>query len=102
MEPSITPFEIPSERANPPSAVKELAVGAAGGITQVLIGMYLSQRLIGHTKKPGQPFDIVKVRMQTQANQNAIQVAQNILRREGALAFYKVLHFQSMTSLHQF
>jgi hypothetical protein len=29
--------------------------------------------------------------MQTQANQNAIQVARNILRHEGALAFYKVL-----------
>ncbi|KAL3490560.1 mitochondrial carrier domain-containing protein [Aspergillus germanicus] len=74
MESSITPLEIPHERTTAPSAVKELAVGAAGGITQVLIG---------------QPFDIIKVRMQTQANQNAIQVARNILRHEGALAFYK-------------
>ncbi|KAL4880752.1 mitochondrial carrier domain-containing protein [Aspergillus karnatakaensis] len=54
--------------------VKEFVVGAAGGITQVLIG---------------QPFDIVKVRMQVQANQTAVQVARNIWKHEGALAFYK-------------
>ncbi|KAL2856634.1 mitochondrial carrier protein [Aspergillus pseudoustus] len=75
MESKFIPTELPTEgTTNAPSAVKEFAVGAAGGITQVLIG---------------QPFDIVKVRMQTQANQNAIQVARNILRHEGALAFYK-------------
>ncbi|KAL3447303.1 mitochondrial carrier domain-containing protein [Aspergillus insuetus] len=74
MDSSITPLETPHERTSAPSAAKELAVGAAGGMTQVLIG---------------QPFDIVKVRMQTQTNQNAVQVAQNILRHEGALAFYK-------------
>ncbi|GES63108.1 sugar O-acetyltransferase [Aspergillus terreus] len=54
--------------------MKEVIVGAAGGITQVLIG---------------QPFDIVKVRMQTQANTSAAHLARNIWRQEGPLAFYK-------------
>ncbi|KAL4764814.1 mitochondrial carrier domain-containing protein [Aspergillus foveolatus] len=53
---------------------KEFMVGAAGGITQVIIG---------------QPFDIVKVRMQVQANRSAIQVGRDIWRNEGALALYK-------------
>ncbi|KAH8700210.1 mitochondrial carnitine/acylcarnitine carrier protein [Talaromyces proteolyticus] len=57
-----------------PGMVKEFMVGAAGGITQVIIG---------------QPFDIVKVRMQTQVNGNAIQVARKILTHEGVLGFYK-------------
>ncbi|KAL4818802.1 mitochondrial carrier domain-containing protein [Aspergillus spinulosporus] len=56
---------------------KELMVGAAGGITQVII------------EGLGQPFDIVKVRMQVQANRSAIQVGRDIWRNEGALAFYK-------------
>ncbi|KAL5003288.1 mitochondrial carrier domain-containing protein [Aspergillus recurvatus] len=56
------------------STAKEFMVGAAGGITQVIIG---------------QPFDIVKVRMQVQANNSAVQVARDIWRDEGALAFYK-------------
>ncbi|KAL2834273.1 mitochondrial carrier domain-containing protein [Aspergillus cavernicola] len=59
---------------NTPGMIKEFVVGAAGGITQVIIG---------------QPFDIVKVRMQVQANQSAIQVARNIWTHEGPLAFYK-------------
>ncbi|KAL4750344.1 mitochondrial carrier domain-containing protein [Aspergillus terricola var. indicus] len=53
---------------------KEFMVGAAGGITQVIIG---------------QPFDIVKVRMQVQASRSAVQVGRDIWRNEGALAFYK-------------
>lgn len=40
--------------------------------------------------RPGQPFDIVKVRMQVQANKSAIQVARDIWKHEGGLAFYKV------------
>lgn len=40
--------------------------------------------------KPRATFDIVKVRLQVQANENAIRVAKNILSQEGALAFYKV------------
>ncbi|RDW90642.1 uncharacterized protein DSM5745_02417 [Aspergillus mulundensis] len=56
------------------STAKEFMVGAAGGITQVIIG---------------QPFDIVKVRMQVQANRSAVQVARDIWKHEGALAFYK-------------
>ncbi|KAL4910382.1 hypothetical protein BDW74DRAFT_173838 [Aspergillus multicolor] len=56
------------------STAKEFMVGAAGGITQVMIG---------------QPFDIVKVRMQVQANRSAVQVARDIWKNEGALAFYK-------------
>ncbi|KAK4143024.1 mitochondrial carrier domain-containing protein [Dichotomopilus funicola] len=54
---------------------KDLFSGAAGGIAQVLIG---------------QPFDIVKVRLQTsQAYPSAVAAATSIYRNEGALAFYK-------------
>ncbi|KAL4794764.1 mitochondrial carrier domain-containing protein [Aspergillus venezuelensis] len=67
-------FKTPAPELKAPGMLKEFVVGAAGGATQVLIG---------------QPFDIVKVRMQVQANKSAIQVAQNILRHEGLLAFYK-------------
>jgi len=39
---------------------------------------------------PGQPFDIVKVRLQTStAYPNAVVAAQSIYRNEGAFAFYK-------------
>ncbi|KAK4154398.1 mitochondrial carrier domain-containing protein [Chaetomidium leptoderma] len=71
--------------APPPSAsggsssaaqtAKDLFSGAAGGIAQVLIG---------------QPFDIVKVRLQTsQTYPSALAAATSIYRHEGALAFYK-------------
>lgn len=55
--------------------LKDLLAGAAGGIAQVLIG---------------QPFDIVKVRLQT-TNQypSALIAAKKILAQEGASAFYK-------------
>ncbi|KAL1836246.1 hypothetical protein VTJ49DRAFT_5393 [Mycothermus thermophilus] len=54
---------------------KDLFSGAAGGIAQVLIG---------------QPFDIVKVRLQTQTTHpSALSAAQSIWRHEGPLAFYK-------------
>ncbi|MCJ1246602.1 hypothetical protein MMC30_003811 [Trapelia coarctata] len=54
---------------------KDLFSGAAGGIAQVLIG---------------QPFDIVKVRLQT-SNQhsNALECATKIFKNEGPAAFYK-------------
>ncbi|PTB69209.1 mitochondrial carrier [Trichoderma citrinoviride] len=54
---------------------KDLFSGAVGGIAQVLIG---------------QPFDIVKVRLQT-SNQysGAVEAAASIYKNEGALAFYK-------------
>jgi len=55
--------------------LKDLFAGAAGGIAQVLLG---------------QPFDIVKVRLQT-TNQysNALEAAKTIYAKEGPLAFYK-------------
>ncbi|KAI0165240.1 mitochondrial carrier [Hypoxylon sp. FL1284] len=57
------------------STAKDLFAGAAGGIAQVLIG---------------QPFDIVKVRLQTTtAYSSAVNAATTIYAREGALAFYK-------------
>ncbi|KEZ44115.1 Carrier protein YMC1, mitochondrial [Scedosporium apiospermum] len=54
---------------------KDLFAGAVGGVAQVLIG---------------QPFDIVKVRLQT-SNQypSAFSAATSIWKNEGALAFYK-------------
>ncbi|KAF2419757.1 mitochondrial carrier [Tothia fuscella] len=53
---------------------KDLFAGACGGIAQVLLG---------------QPFDIVKVRLQTTTESSALVCAKNILKHEGALAFYK-------------
>ncbi|PHH62197.1 hypothetical protein CDD82_2028 [Ophiocordyceps australis] len=54
---------------------KDLFSGAMGGIAQVLIG---------------QPFDIVKVRLQTTTKYSgALDAAASIYRNEGALAFYK-------------
>ncbi|KAG7110251.1 Mitochondrial glycine transporter YMC1 like protein [Verticillium longisporum] len=54
---------------------KDLFSGAAGGITQVLVG---------------QPFDIVKVRLQTStAHTSALEAATAIYKNEGPLAFYK-------------
>jgi solute carrier family 25 carnitine/acylcarnitine transporter 20/29 len=55
--------------------LKDLFAGAVGGVAQVLLG---------------QPFDIVKVRLQTtQQYTGAIDAASQILKNEGALAFYK-------------
>ncbi|CAG9941331.1 unnamed protein product [Clonostachys rosea f. rosea IK726] len=54
---------------------KDLFAGAMGGIVQVLVG---------------QPFDIVKVRLQTTSQyKSAVDAATSIYRNEGALAFYK-------------
>ncbi|KAH9819893.1 carrier protein YMC1, mitochondrial [Teratosphaeria destructans] len=55
--------------------LKDLFSGAVGGVAQVLIG---------------QPFDIVKVRLQTTSNYSgALDCASQILKNEGAAAFYK-------------
>jgi solute carrier family 25 (mitochondrial carnitine/acylcarnitine transporter), member 20/29 len=55
--------------------LKDLFAGAAGGIAQVLLG---------------QPFDIVKVRLQTtQQYKGAVDAATQIWKNEGPLAFYK-------------
>ncbi|OAP59023.1 hypothetical protein AYL99_06320 [Fonsecaea erecta] len=54
---------------------KDLFAGAAGGVAQVLLG---------------QPFDIVKVRLQTTTTYpSALSCASSILQNEGPLAFYK-------------
>ncbi|KAI9738228.1 MAG: hypothetical protein M1834_008726 [Cirrosporium novae-zelandiae] len=63
------------ESAGAVRALKDLTAGAAGGIAQVLLG---------------QPFDIVKVRLQTTARySNALDCAAKIFKDEGPLAFYK-------------
>ena len=55
--------------------LKDLFAGAVGGVAQVLLG---------------QPFDIVKVRLQTTSQYSgALDAATKIYRNEGALAFYK-------------
>jgi len=55
--------------------LKDLFAGAVGGVAQVLIG---------------QPFDIVKVRLQTTTQyKGAADCAAQILKNEGAAAFYK-------------
>ncbi|KAJ9106795.1 hypothetical protein QFC20_003979 [Naganishia adeliensis] len=56
---------------------KDLLAGTVGGIAQVLVG---------------QPFDMVKVRMQTSAPgtfSSALDCASRVLKNEGPLAFYK-------------
>ncbi|BFZ58915.1 Mitochondrial carrier protein ymc2 [Savitreella phatthalungensis] len=65
--------------ADPYKALKDCLAGTAGGIGQVLAG---------------QPFDTVKVRIQTQSHTNplysgALDCAKKTFAREGALAFYK-------------
>ncbi|THX81351.1 hypothetical protein D6D05_04208 [Aureobasidium pullulans] len=63
------------EREGGNRAVKDLFAGAVGGVAQVLIG---------------QPFDIVKVRLQTTTQYSgAADAASKILKNEGAAAFYK-------------
>ncbi|KAJ5084460.1 hypothetical protein NUU61_009039 [Penicillium alfredii] len=55
--------------------VKDLGAGAAGGMAQVLLG---------------QPFDIVKVRLQTTTQySSALDCATKIFQNEGPAAFYK-------------
>ncbi|KAF2827630.1 mitochondrial carrier protein-like protein [Ophiobolus disseminans] len=55
--------------------LKDLFAGAVGGVAQVLLG---------------QPFDIVKVRLQTSSQYTgALDAATAIYRNEGAAAFYK-------------
>ncbi|KAJ5541844.1 hypothetical protein N7494_006920 [Penicillium frequentans] len=55
--------------------LKDLASGAAGGMAQVLLG---------------QPFDIVKVRLQTTTQySSALDCATQIFKNEGPAAFYK-------------
>ncbi|KAF2641376.1 mitochondrial carnitine/acylcarnitine carrier protein [Massarina eburnea CBS 473.64] len=55
--------------------LKDLFSGAVGGVAQVLLG---------------QPFDIVKVRLQTtQQYSGALDAATKIYKNEGPLAFYK-------------
>ncbi|KAI6086014.1 mitochondrial carrier [Hypoxylon rubiginosum] len=57
------------------NTAKDLFAGAVGGVAQVLIG---------------QPFDIVKVRLQTTtAYSSALNAASTIYAKEGPLAFYK-------------
>ncbi|KAH8672609.1 MC family mitochondrial carrier protein [Tricladium varicosporioides] len=53
---------------------RDAIAGAAGGIVSVLLG---------------QPFDLIKVRLQTQNSSNVFKVVSDILKYEGALAFYK-------------
>lgn len=56
--------------------VKDVAAGFVGGATQVLIG---------------QPADLVKVRLQTSTvpNVTSTQIVRQVLKNEGAFAFYK-------------
>ncbi|KAF3763654.1 mitochondrial carrier [Cryphonectria parasitica EP155] len=65
----------PHEGGGAAQTAKDLFSGAAGGVAQVLLG---------------QPFDIVKVRLQTATTPTtALSAATSIWRNEGPLAFYK-------------
>ncbi|KAF8893509.1 mitochondrial carrier domain-containing protein [Infundibulicybe gibba] len=66
---------------------KDLTAGTIGGI-----GQASTFRIILHTVLVGQPFDIVKVRMQTAPKgtyTGMLHCAGGILKNEGPLAFYK-------------
>ncbi|ROV93501.1 hypothetical protein VSDG_06830 [Cytospora chrysosperma] len=65
----------PHQQGGAMQTAKDLFSGAAGGVAQVLLG---------------QPFDIVKVRLQTSTtNTSAVATATSILKNEGPMAFYK-------------
>ncbi|KAF1982038.1 mitochondrial carrier [Aulographum hederae CBS 113979] len=67
--------ELEAEAGGFARTVKDLFAGATGGIAQVLLG---------------QPFDIVKVRLQTtQQYTGALDAATQIYKNEGPAAFYK-------------
>ncbi|KAI1759462.1 mitochondrial carrier [Hypoxylon sp. FL1150] len=67
--------DVDSKDAGALNTAKDLFAGAVGGVAQVLIG---------------QPFDIVKVRLQTTtAYSSALNAASTIYAKEGPLAFYK-------------
>ncbi|KAI9666493.1 MAG: hypothetical protein M1821_004429 [Bathelium mastoideum] len=67
--------ELEARPQNALQTVKDLTSGACGGIAQVLLG---------------QPFDIVKVRLQTTTQyKNALESATQIWKNEGPMAFYK-------------
>ena len=53
---------------------RDALAGAAGGVTSVLLG---------------QPFDLIKVRLQTTNSSNVLRVARDVWVHEGPLAFYK-------------
>jgi solute carrier family 25 carnitine/acylcarnitine transporter 20/29 len=66
--------EVP-EQGGLQRTLKDLFAGAVGGVAQVLLG---------------QPFDIVKVRLQTTSQYSgALDAATKIYQNEGAFAFYK-------------
>ncbi|KAF2272447.1 mitochondrial carrier [Westerdykella ornata] len=67
--------EVRDEAQGLKRTLKDLFAGAVGGVAQVLLG---------------QPFDIVKVRLQTTSQySNALDAASKIYKNEGPLAFYK-------------
>jgi len=67
--------DLEAQQGGAAQTAKDLFSGAVGGIAQVLVG---------------QPFDIVKVRLQTTTQyKSALDAATSIYKNEGALAFYK-------------
>ncbi|GAA5861157.1 hypothetical protein JCM1840_003098 [Sporobolomyces johnsonii] len=69
------PVEEPIPAGPASTVVKELAAGTVAGWAQVMVG---------------QPFDIVKVRLQSSnAYSGAVDCAKQLVKNEGPLAFYK-------------
>ena len=59
-------------------AIKDIVAGSFAGVVQVL---------------SGQPFDLVKVRLQTSSSYNGtIDCVKKIYQNEGIAAFYKVFY----------
>jgi len=84
---SHSPLDATDSRLPAPSLIKTLpnnvpvsiagrdaVAGAAGGMTSVLLG---------------QPFDLIKVRLQTTNSSNVLRVVKDVWVHEGPLAFYK-------------
>lgn len=94
--------DIEVQESGAAQTAKDLFSGAAGGIAQVLIGTPCPSPPLSAFPFPpeppptnpplttGQPFDIVKVRLQTTtAYPTALAAATSIYKTEGPLAFYK-------------
>ncbi|KAI7875030.1 mitochondrial carrier [Lichtheimia hyalospora FSU 10163] len=78
-QPALAPLQEVSETAGLSQALKDCAAGTVGGIMQVLVG---------------QPFDTVKVRLQTQSMANPVysgtmDCVRKTYQREGFAGFYK-------------
>lgn len=74
-ETSVVPAPLPQPKATRPSSItRDMSAGCLGGAVSVLLG---------------QPFDLIRVRLQTSQGGNPFSVTKDIWVHEGPRAFYK-------------